>query len=96
MKCSSQRNCSTAWVRLRSPTTGLNEVQFPEELQQETGERDHNPVNASMKCSSRRNCSAPPGLDGSSTTRASMKCSSRRNCSPASSVETPSLSATPQ
>ena len=35
MKCSSQRNCNTLDLRLRQATLGgLNEVQFPKELQQ--------------------------------------------------------------
>ena len=44
--------------------TGLNEVQFPNELQPQA-DQDHDlpGPRASMKCSSQRNCNTPCGLD---------------------------------
>ena len=57
MKCSSRRNCSDLRRRIDHQRPCLNEVQFPEELQQVPEDTEMIGCHASMKCSSRRNCS---------------------------------------
>ena len=56
MKCSSQRNCNPTSGEAGDATPGLNEVQFPKELQRVVDSVGDGRPYASMKCSSQRNC----------------------------------------
>ena len=60
MKCSSQRNCNENGSLEITAKCGLNEVQFPKELQPAGNLDGNRRVAASMKCSSQRNCNLQP------------------------------------